>query len=391
MVAIMPVGLQFVVDTFMGYYWMVLLSSFSYIAGLGFLSMLTPPDLAAATATCSAYDPECIGRGQKILFFTALALIAVGFSGHLVSVPQFMADQDSHSNRRDSSLRHLVISFMVIHVPKAGAFAIYYVKPWSMRYGIPAICTLLATLIFLTGSCSYRTFRPYGSPLTVLFRVFVASASKIFQKHPRDPSHLYERRGDYYLIPHTRRLRCLDKAAIILATQPLQQQENNSWRLCRVTEVEETKSVLCMIPICMTLILIGVVSSIGTSFCIEQATHMNHEVGRITVPLPMLVWFYTLAKQLFGKLNFHIAELTRNWNCRIAESSIDSFLVKQVPPSIDQCMVRFCVAFLGVGSIGGVLSVYVVGEISGQGGKPSWFQDTLNKSRLDHYYWTMAA
>ncbi|BFG36360.1 hypothetical protein CerSpe_226340 [Prunus speciosa] len=75
----------------------------------------------------------------------------------------------------------------------------------------------------------------------------------------------------------------------------------------------------------------------------------------------------------------------------IAESSIDSFLVKQVPPSVDQCVVRFCVAFLGVGSIGGVLSVYVVGEISGQGGKPSWFQDTLNKSRLDHYYWTLAA
>ncbi|KAI5325821.1 hypothetical protein L3X38_034895 [Prunus dulcis] len=450
MVAIMPVGLQFVVDTFMGYYWMVLLSSFSYIAGLGFLSMLTPPDLAVATATCSAYDPECIGQGQKILFFTALALIAVGFSGHLVSVPQFMADQDSHSNHRDGMLCHLFISFTVIHVPIAGAFAIYYIKPWSMRYGIPAICTLVATLIFLTGSCSYGTYRPYGSPLTVLFRVFVASASKIFQKHPRDSSHLYERRGDYYLIPHTRRLRCLDKAAIILATQPLQQQENNSWRLCRVTEVEETKSVLCMIPICMTLILIGVVSSIGTSFCIEQATHMNHEVGRITVPLPILVWFYTLAKQLFGKLNFQIAELTRYgprigiavsmifgilcsitaakvetrrlgvvkshglidkpeetvpmsmfWLLPqflllgglegIAESSIDSFLVKQVPPSIDQCMVRFCVAFLGMGSIGGVLSVYVVGEISGQGGKPSWFQDTLNKSRLDHYYWTLAA
>ncbi|KAL6278083.1 hypothetical protein ACE6H2_021684 [Prunus campanulata] len=128
MVAIMPVGLQFVVDTFIGYYWVVLLSSFSYIAGLGFLSMLTPPDLAAATATCSAYDPECISQGQKILFFTALALIAVGFSGHLVSVPQFMAEQDSHSNRRDSSLRHLVI------IPIAGAFASYYIKPWSMSF-----------------------------------------------------------------------------------------------------------------------------------------------------------------------------------------------------------------------------------------------------------------
>ncbi|CAB4284684.1 unnamed protein product [Prunus armeniaca] len=192
----------------------------------------------------------------------------------------------------------------------------------------------------------------------------------------------------------------------------------------------------------MTLILIGVVSSIGTGFCIEQATHMNHKVGRITVPLPILVWFYTLPKELLGKLDFQIAELTRYgprigiicsitaakmetrrlgvvksrglinkpeetvpmsmfWLLPqflllgglegIAEISVDLFLVKQVPPSMYQCMVRFCVAFWGVGSIGGVLSVYVVGEISGQGGKPSWFQDTLNNSRLDQYYWPLAA
>ena len=39
--------------------------------------------------------------------------------------------------------------------------------------------------------------------------------------------------------------------------------------------------------------------------------------------------------------------------------------------------------------MGSVLSVYVVGKISESGGKPSWFQDTLNKSRLDNYYWTL--
>lgn len=41
--------------------------------------------------------------------------------------------------------------------------------------------------------------------------------------------------------------------------------------------------------------------------------------------------------------------------------------------------------------MGSVLSVYLVGEISGRGGKSSWFQETLNKSRLDQYYWTLAA
>lgn len=45
---------------------------------------------------------------------------------------------------------------------------------------------------------------------------------------------------------------------------------------------------------------------------------------------------------------------------------------------------------IGHGAIGSVLSVYLVGKVSKMGGKPNWFQYTLNKSRLDHYYWTLA-
>ena len=44
---------------------------------------------------------------------------------------------------------------------------------------------------------------------------------------------------------------------------------------------------------------------------------------------------------------------------------------------------------MGLGAIGSVLSVYLVGKVSEMGGKPNWFQYTLNKSRLDHYYWTL--
>ncbi|XP_021828955.1 protein NRT1/ PTR FAMILY 5.5-like [Prunus avium] len=449
-VAILPVGLQFLVDAFMGNYWMVLVSSFAYSAGLGFLSMSTPPVLARATGTYSAYEPECIGQGQKILFYTAIVLIAVGMSGHLTSLGAFIAEQfmDSQSDLEDSMPCHFFLSFlMVILIPIAGVFAIYYIKPWSIRYGIPAICTLVATLIFLTGSCSYHTHRAQGSPLTTLFRVFVASASKIFRRCPRDASQLYERRDDGYQISHTPCLRCLDKAAIILATQPLEQQQNstkdvmmvirylillasdkaaiilatqpleqqqnNRWRLCRVTEVEETKSILCMIPICTIFILMGVVSSIGNTYFIEQATHMNHKVGRIKVPLPILLWFYDHAKQQFAKIYFQIGGLTRYgppigiavsmifailccitaakvetrrlgavnshglidkreetipisivWLLPqflllggldgIADNSIGWFFINQVPPSMARYMVLFAIAVFGMGIMGSV-------------------------------------
>jgi len=49
----------------------------------------------------------------------------------------------------------------------------------------------------------------------------------------------------------------------------------------------------------------------------------------------------------------------------------------------------FSYGVMGAGTVGSVLSVYVVGKVSGSVGKRSWFQDTLDKSRLDNYYWTL--
>ncbi|PQQ04926.1 hypothetical protein Pyn_06421 [Prunus yedoensis var. nudiflora] len=46
----------------------------------------------------------------------------------------------------------------------------------------------------------------------------------------------------------------------------------------------------------------------------------------------------------------------------------------------------FAQAVNGVGITLGVLIVYIVGEI-----QPTWFQSTVNKSRLDNYFWTLAA
>ena len=45
----------------------------------------------------------------------------------------------------------------------------------------------------------------------------------------------------------------------------------------------------------------------------------------------------------------------------------------------------FSYGVIGAGTVGSVLSVYVVVKVSGSGGKRSWFRETLDKSRLDNY------
>ena len=55
--------------------------------------MSTPPVLSNAAGNCGAYKPDCIGDTQKALFYTALALIAIGMSGHITSLEYFLNQQ----------------------------------------------------------------------------------------------------------------------------------------------------------------------------------------------------------------------------------------------------------------------------------------------------------
>ncbi|KAJ0027553.1 hypothetical protein Pint_35210 [Pistacia integerrima] len=135
--------------------------------------------------------------------------------------------------------------------------------------------------------------REFSHRLTSIFRVFVASASKMFHRCPREVAELYERReNDLHKLPHTRGLRCLDKAAIILPDKALEEQERNRWRLCRVTEVEERKSLLRIIPMCMTFIYLGAIKALEFTFFLAQADHLNRKVGRLSVPFTMLMFFH---------------------------------------------------------------------------------------------------
>lgn len=362
------------VDAGLGNYWMLLLSSTAFSIGLGFLSMSTPPVLAKATGTCKDYKPNCLGHTQKALFYTALALIAVGLSGHIVSLVAYADNQiekkpekpkdnepkfrnsksllykfrkggdgkvDYVPNARTPSFIHRVRKRMkkpqadstaatevdlsqlqfqpleamlalvkrqrvklcgaclIILVPVVGLIALPYIKPWSLRFGIPAICTLVATLAYLQGTCYYRDEnKSEGSPVTNVLRVIVASTRKMFQD-PKQYPELYEKQQpDIPKLPHTKRLRFFDKAAIPVNTE-IEEPEKHRWRLCTRTEVEETKIIFHMIPIWITLVICGLVSSVGNTYFVEQTNHMNYKVGKLKLPNSIILVLYEIAKSRY--------------------------------------------------------------------------------------------
>ncbi|KAK8617245.1 hypothetical protein V6N13_080163 [Hibiscus sabdariffa] len=407
----LPIFMLYIADTVTGKFWLILLSSVASSAGFVLLAMSTPPVFTKETGgTCTSYEPDCITDDKRILLLAALILIAFGISA--------------------------IISMS-------------YIKPWSIKFGLPAICTTAATLLFISGSRQYSREPPKGSPFTTVFRVICAAASKMFIRTPKDAGLLYERveqSDDHGLfLDHTNDLRFLDKAATFLPKQQQEQQKRNRWRLCTVTEVEETKLVIRSMAICSFFIICGLVSAIGHTYFISQASHLK----RNKFPLLFLPYLCELWKSNYGHLfskcgpssryhppigiavsmvfailccitaakvetrrldvvkrhglldkpddeiPFYIGNLAYQFALLgaldgIFELSVASFFKKQVPPTMSPYLTWLGESIRGVGITGGVLSVFVIGKISESGGHLSWFQDTLNRSRLDKYYWTLA-
>lgn len=97
--------------------------------------------------------------------------------------------------------------------------------------------------------------------------------------------------------------RCLDKAAILDENAGTKESMNNPWIVSNVTEVEEVKLVLKLMPIWSTCILFWTIYSQMTTFTIEQATIMHRNIGSFVIPSGTYSAFLFITILLFTSLN----------------------------------------------------------------------------------------
>lgn len=459
---ILPVFFLYLVDRFLGHFKLLVVTSIAYTSGIAFVAMSTPPILANSTNTCKDYKPECIGNTQKGLLYSGLALIAVGVAGNIISVKPFLSEQrgENTDNRGSNSgsgsgsgrakkpaqkadMYQILGLICVVVVGIAGAVALPYIKPWHLRFGIPAICTIFGTFLFLTGSCSYKKApSKRRSPLCSVCRVFVAALTKFFVSYPDDDKS-YHKVKEEERFTKTRCLRRLHKAAIIPNKEaPLR----NSWTLCSVEQVEEAKIAVRMVPMWMTFVVCGIVLSVGDTYFVEQAGKLNRNIGKLRLPIQVLLlakkWTKSLvdgqvdnflkkihhdSKPSFGigtgmicsilccvsaalvetkRLNVVRSHgllddkdadipMSMYWllfqfvllGCTesFLEKSVGVYYVAQSPPSMVDYLKTFTMGVTGLGFICSALLVFIVRKI-----EPSWFKHTLNGSRFDRYYWVLA-
>ncbi|CAI9090206.1 OLC1v1024932C2 [Oldenlandia corymbosa var. corymbosa] len=262
-----------------------------------------------------ASDPrkqQCIeaNGGQLAMLYISLYTIALGGGGIKSNVSGFGSDQFDTSNPVEEKKMVYFFNRFYFCISMGSLFAVtvlVYIQDNVGRgygYGISAGTMVIAVTVLLCGRSLYRYKNPQGSPLTVIYRVVLLAFKKKNLPLPAKPSMLNGFHDSR--VPHTEIFRWIEKAAILEEdgdSAAKESQKNNSWRVSTVTEVEEVKMVLKLMPIWATSILFWTVYSQMNTFTIEQATFMDRKLGNFNVPAGSMSFFLFITIILFTSLN----------------------------------------------------------------------------------------
>ncbi|KAK3206467.1 hypothetical protein Dsin_020513 [Dipteronia sinensis] len=291
---ITPLIGAFVADAYLGRYWTIAIFSIIYVFGMSFLTL---------TATLPGLRPTCHGNvcsatdAQSAATFVALYLIALGTGGIKPCVSSYGADQFDDADEVEKKHKGSFFNWFYFSINIGALIAssvLVWVQDnvgWGWGFGIPAVAMAVAVAFFFSGTRLFRNQKPGGSPLTRLCQVVVASIRKRRVEVPADKSLLYETadaesniKGSRKL-DHTKDLSFFDKAAVETQSEHVKESADR-WRLCTVTQVEELKAIIRLLPIWATgIVFAAVYSQMGNLFVL-QGERMNTHVGNSSFKIP---------------------------------------------------------------------------------------------------------
>ncbi|XP_044346080.1 protein NRT1/ PTR FAMILY 8.2-like [Triticum aestivum] len=290
----------FLADAYLGRFRTIASFVTIYIIGLGLLTMAA--SVKGLVPTCAAKGVRDPMAGQTAAVFVGLYLVALGTGGIKPCVSSFGADQfDEHDDgeRRSKSSFFNWFYFSINIGALVASSVLVYVQErfgWGWGFGIPAVVMLIAVGSFFVGTPLYRHQRARGSPLTRIAQVLVAATRKWSVAVPVDVSALYERPDrEHGKMEHTEQFRFLDKAAVETPADRAAS-ESSAWRLCTVTQVEELKSVVRLLPVWASGIVFATVYGQSTTMFVLQGNTLEASMGpHFSIPSASLTIFDTLS------------------------------------------------------------------------------------------------
>ncbi|KAF3780891.1 NRT1-PTR FAMILY 4-3 protein [Nymphaea thermarum] len=459
----------FLSDSYIGSFWTIIIFGFVELSGFILLSVqahlqqLRPPKCNMRTE--GNHCEEARGL-QALIFFLALYLVALG-SGCLKpnmlshGADQFSRDDTKQSRKLSSYFNAAYFSFSL------GELFALTVLVWvqtnsgmGLGFGVSAAAMALGLGSLICGFTFYRNKPPQGSIFTPILQVLVAAITKRKSVCPSKPELLHGSQPGSpninssmavgNLLP-TARFRFLDKACII--TEDGMTRKENPWRLCTVTQVEQVKILISVIPIFACTIIFNTILAQLQTFSVQQGSIMNTQLTKNfkvppaslqSIPYIMLIFVVPLydavcvpfARRISGTesgisplqriaiglftatFSMVAAALIENKRRKMAAFSDKQISIFWITPQF--LIFGLSEMFTAVGlieffykqSLAGMQSfltavtycsysfgfflssflVSLVNKISSGKSHKGWLSDNdLNKDRLDLFYWLLAA
>ncbi|WCJ38264.1 Major facilitator superfamily protein [Euphorbia peplus] len=300
----LPILGAYIADAHLGRYFTFLIASAIYLMGMILLTLavslesLRPPSCAP-----NIREEDCTIKAsplQRSIFYTALYIIAIGTGGTKPNISTMGADQFDEFQPKEKFHKLSFFNWWMFSIFFGTLFSntfLVYIQDnvgWSLGYALPTAGLAVSIAVFLVGSPFYRHKLPSGSPFTKIAQVIVAALRKKSVVVPSDCKELHELGIEEYSksckfrIDHSSSLRFFDKAAVKCNS-------NSPWKLCPVTQVEETKQMLKMLPILiMTFLPSTMYAQVHTLF-IKQGTTLDRKIGpHFEIPPACLTAFVTI-------------------------------------------------------------------------------------------------
>ncbi|CAA7052418.1 unnamed protein product [Microthlaspi erraticum] len=432
-VSFLPLIWGFIADSFLGRFRTILVSSSLYILGLGLLSF-------SAMLPSHSKEPNQL---QVILFFCSLYLIAVGQGGYNPCIKAFGADQFDVNDLTEAQAKSSYFNWLMfgccasIFITRLVSNYIQENLSWSLGFGIPSVCMLLALFLFLLGTKTYRFSNGRGSNKNPFARISCVFLEAVKNKKKPDLG-VYNPKENLLLKAHqsSKQFSFLDRAA----------------SSCDSADIEEAKAVLKLVPIWMTCLVYAIVSSQSSTLFTKQGSAMDRSITPgVLVPAATLQCFISITIVTFipvydrllvpmarsfthnpsgvttlqrigtgmflSILAIVIAALVETKRLQAARDDatvlmsvwwlvpqyviygvsdvfgaigLQEFFYDQVPSELRSIGMALNLSIFGAGNFLSSFLISAIDNITSQYGQTSWFDNDMNQAHLDYFYWLLA-
>ncbi|GMN32000.1 hypothetical protein TIFTF001_044645 [Ficus carica] len=331
------------------------------------LFLIKPYGCGKIGEVCEPHKPL-----ERAMFYASIYLVALGNGASEPALAAFGADQFDEEDPKERRSKALFYSYFYVALN-------------------------LGNLVAETGTSRYRHFKPSGNPLSRFSQVIVASMRKLNQNLPSNEEELHEIRGKegetngMKRILHTKGFKILDRAAIIMPedTRLIRNkgQTPSPWHLCTVTQFEEVKCVLRLLPVWLCIIFSSLVFIQMLSLFVEQGAAMSRTVSNFHIPPASMAVFDIVSTSVFIIPQFVLVGVSEAF-VYVAQME---FFASQTPDGLKSLGMGLSMSSSAMGIYVETAILTVVMKITSKNGKPGWVPPNLNDGHLDRFFFVSAA